>query len=92
MIEKIRLKRGNVLTKDKIYSMLNSARSTWQYAKFYFYNGKYMTVYYSNDRTVDIATNIRDFVLWNKIQVLRTNYSQWRVADFIFNSINKYNK
>lgn len=92
MIQKITLKKGNILTKDKIAAMLNSARSTWQYAKFTFYNGKYMTVYYANDRSIDIATNIRDFVLWNKIQVLRTNYSQRTVTDFIFDSINRLNK
>lgn len=92
MIQKINLKKGNILTKREIIDIINSARSTWQYAKFKFYNGKYLTVYYTNDRTVDIATNIRDFVLWNKIQVLRNNYSQNKVAEFIFNCINKLNK
>lgn len=92
MIHKITLAKGEVITKDNLTKLLNDARSTYNYAKFTFYNNVYITIVYNRDQTIEIATNSRDIALWNQIQSIRSNYSQMRVINYVFDWINRLNK
>lgn len=92
MIQKVTLSRGQVLTKDNILKILNNARSSFEYARFKFGNGIYITVSYYRDSSIEVFTNSRDIGLWAQIQSIRGSYSQTRVADFVFRWINSLNK
>jgi len=91
MIQKIKLYRKQVLTKDNIYRILNRARSTYSYARFDLDNGLYLTINYNRDNTISISTNSRDIVMWNQIKFLMISYTQARLADFVFLWINRLN-
>lgn len=88
MIQKISLTKGQVLTKNEITKVLNSARSTFQYARFTISNNLYLNIQYNRDNTVEISTNARDITIWNQIRNLNQSYSQARIIEFVFRWIN----
>jgi len=92
MIEKIELKKGQILTFNNIKHMLDSARSSFQHAKFVMYNNIYIIIYYNKDQTIEVSTNSRNIQLYQQIVSLRNTYSQHRVTDFIFRWIQLLNK
>ena len=91
LIQKVTLRKGQVLTRDNIFNMLLSARSTFQYAKFTANNGRYLWVFYNKDGTFEISTNSRDLSLWSRLEVVRRNNTIQMVAAFVFEWINKFN-
>lgn len=92
MIQIVKLSKGQILTKSELTNILNSARSTFQYAKISLSNGMYLTINYNKDNTIEIATNTRDLELWNQIQIVKRSYTQARVIEYAFRWINKLNK
>jgi len=92
MIERISLNKGQILTITNIKKMLDSARSSFQYAKFIMHNGIYIIVYYNKDQTFEISTNSRNIQIYQQIVSLKRSYSQNRLCDFIFNWIQILNK
>jgi len=92
MIKILTLAKGQVITRNNLISILNSARSSYSYAKFNMNNNIYITITFHRDNTIDIATNTRDYRVWNEIQSIRRSYSQARLADYIFGWINILNK
>lgn len=92
MIQIVKLSKGQILTKSEITNILNSARSTFQYAKISLSNGLYITVNYNKDNTIEISTNTRDLELWNQIQIVKRSYTQARIIEYVFRWINKLNK
>lgn len=92
MIQKITLSKGNILTKSNLRQILDSARSTYQYARFDLHKGIYITIQYNRDNTIEVFTNSRDINLWQQIKFLRGGYSQTKIIDFIFRWINQINK
>lgn len=92
MIQKVRLHRGQILTKENISKLLFSARGTFGYAKFTMYNGIYISVYFSRDMTTEFVTNSRDIALWTRMEVLRRSSTIAMISDFIFYWIQRLNK
>lgn len=92
MIQVVSLSRGQVITKNEIQNKVNSARSTFNYAKFQFGNNLYITVTYNRDLTISISTNSRDLLLYNEMMAIQRVYTQMRVVEFLFRWINKLNK
>ena len=71
------------LYQTDVLNVLNSARSTNDYANFIFPNGKYLMVAYHKDGTFDVSTNSRDQQLYRLRDFTIQSNSQNRVADFI---------
>ena len=92
MIQNVKLKKNQILTKAEITRLCNSALSTWQYVKFTLYNGIYVQINYNKDLTISIATNSRDLAFYQEIQNLTRIYTQMRVIDLIFRWQSKLNK
>lgn len=92
MIEQLTTTKGQIVTVENIFTMLNSARSTNDYAKFIVSNGTYITIDFHRDHTISISTNSRDIGLWTRIESLRNNYSQTRLSDMVFYWINFWNR
>lgn len=92
MIQKVNLPKKHVLTTSDIERILNSARSSYDYAKFIFPSNIYITVAYFRDGSIEIFTNSRDIGLWGAIQNLRSTHTQTRIVDFIFRWIQYLNK
>lgn len=92
MIQKLKLHRGQILTKDNISKLLSSARGTFGYAKFTMYNGIYISVYFSKDLSTELVTNSRDISLWNRMEILRRNSTLSMITDFLFYWIQALNK
>lgn len=92
MIQRITLSKGQILTKDEITKVLNSARSTFQYARFSLSNNLYLNINYNRDNTVEISTNARDISIWNQIRSLNQSYTQARIIEFTFRWINVLTK
>ena len=91
MIQNITLNRNQVLSKSEILKILNTAKSTYQYAKFTF-KGYYLQINYNRDLSVSISTNSRDLALYQEMQDLTKIYTQMRLVDFVFRYINKLNR
>lgn len=92
MIQRISLNRGQILTKDSIYSILNNARASYDYAKFTLFNRYYLVINFNRDRTIAISTNTRDIGIWRQIEFLRVSFTQERISEFVFNVINTLSK
>lgn len=92
MIQNIMLKRNQTLSRDNILRILNTAKSTYQYAKFNFGNNYYIQITYNRDLTISMSTNSRDLALYQEMQDLTKIYTQMRLVDFVFRYINKLNK
>lgn len=92
MIKKVKLLRGQILTKDNILDILKTARSGYDFAKFTFYNNTYISIEFHRDYTVDVMTNSRDLMLWTEIEALRRiMYRPDTTAEFLFRWIRKLN-
>lgn len=91
MIQNVMLKRNQTLSRNDILRILNTAKSTYQYAKFIF-NGYYIQITYNRDLSISISTNSRDLALYQEMQDLIKIYTQMRLVDFVFRYINKLNK
>lgn len=91
MIQNITLNRNQILTRNEILRILNTAKSTYQYAKFSF-GGYYIQITYNRDLSVSISTNSRDLAMYQEIQDLIKIYTQMRLVDFIFRYLNKLNR
>lgn len=92
LINIVNLSKGQILTKQEIEKLVNSSRSTFQYCKFNLYNKIHLTINYSRDMKITIATNSRDIALYKEIQSLENIYTQQRVINFFFRWVNKLNK
>lgn len=92
MIQKIKLHRGQILTKDNINNLLSSARGTYSYAKFTMHNGIYISVFFNKDNTTELSTNSRDMALWTRMEVLRRSSTLAMISDFLFYWIPRLNK
>lgn len=88
----VSLSKLQIISKNEITNILNSVRSTYDYARFNLYNGIYLTITYHRDNTVDIFTNSRDLDLYHQIQNLNRSYTQMRIVEFVFRWISKLNK
>jgi len=88
MIQKINVSKGQVLTRENIKMVLDSARSNYQYARFNLPNGIYLNVTYNRDQTIEISTNSRRIDLYQQIVVMRRSYTQIRLVTFMFRWIN----
>lgn len=92
MIQNVKLKKGQILTKQEITRICNSARSTWQYAKFELSNGVYIQINYNKDLSISISTNSRDLIFYQEVQNLVRIYTQMRVIDMLFRWLPKLRK
>lgn len=88
MIHKVKLGKGEVLTKADLTKMINNARSSYDYFKVTLHNGIYFTIEFNRDNTVEIMTNTRDIAIWNQLRILQANFSQLRAVDQVFDWIN----
>lgn len=92
MIKVVNLYPKELLTRNRIASILNDARSTYSYARFNIKKGSlFLSIIYNRDNTIEISTNSRDIIIWNNIRALRNSYTQARLIDFVFLWINKLN-
>jgi len=92
LIQKIKLNRGQILTRDNVRNILNRARMTFDYARFDLFNKFYITINFNRDRTITIATNTRDYGIWRQIDFLRTSYTVERLTEFVFSALNVLSK
>lgn len=92
MIQNVKLKKGQVITKPNIKDILDKARQTYDYAKFTLYDGRYINLHFNRDFSIDIMTNDRDLILWREIESLKLVYTQARLEDFLFRWLNKMNR
>jgi hypothetical protein len=91
VIQNVRIKKGSVISKNNISSILSSARSTFQYAKFTISNSIYITVNFNKDFTVTIATNSRNLQFYREMQITARTYSQIRIAELLYRWMPKLN-
>lgn len=92
MIQIVSLSKGQVLPKHEIQRIVNSARGTFNYAKFNLSNGIYITITYNRDLSISVSTNTRDQQFYYEMLSLQRIYTQMRVVEFLFRWINKLNK
>lgn len=92
MIQKVKLNRGQILTKDNIQQILTKARNGCDYCRIDLKYGTYITVAFFKDMTFDIMTNIRNVALWNEIENVRRQRGVIVIADYVFRWIQVYNK
>lgn len=92
MIQKVKLNRGQILTKSNVEHVLTKARNGSDYCRFDLKYGTYITVAFFKDMTFDIMTNIRNINLWNEIQSARRQRGIIVIADYLFRWIQVYNK
>lgn len=95
MIKVFNLRKGNVLRRDDLFNACVSARQTYDYVKVIFPDKNYITILFNRDNTLEIATTITLLQLWYEINGIRKSgrfNSTMRVADFLFNWINRLNK
>lgn len=92
MIQKVKLNRGQILTKDNISSCLTKARNGNDYCRFELKFGMYITIAFFKDNTFDVMTNSRSISLWNDIQNLRKLRGVIIITDYVFRWIQEYNR
>ena len=93
MIQNIKLNKGQIIKTSDIQYSLIKAKSTYDYAKFTLYNGRYITVTFLRDNSFEIATDVREqYQLFYDIKVLKTVKSCWGIIDFLFKWLNRLNK
>jgi hypothetical protein len=92
MVHKVKLNKGQILTKSNLIDMCNSARATYDYVKIEMYSGLYIFVTFGRNNMMEVSTNSRDLLLYNQMQTLRRTRSIAIIADYLFNWINRYNK
>ena len=92
MIQKVRLTPSQILTKDNIRNLLYKARAGSDYCRIDMKMGRYITVAFFKDNTLDIMTNIYNISLWNEIRHIRTTRSVVLLTDYIFRWIQVYNR
>lgn len=87
----VTISRGQTLTRSRLSNILNSAKSTYDYARFNLHNGIYVTISFFKDNTIEIMTNSRDIIMWQQIKTLRSTYTMSLLLDFLVRWINKIN-
>ena len=93
MIQKIKLNRGQTITRSNIQSVLTNAKMSYDYAEFKMGNDRYTTVTFTKDGKYEIATNVREqYQLFYEIKVLKTINSFYALVDFMFKWLNNLNK
>ena len=81
------------MTKDDIGNNLKMARISYDYLKVTFYNGIYITVFFTRDYKSYIKTTSRDLMLWKEIEVIERQPLRMSVLeDFLFRWILKLNR
>lgn len=91
-IQKVRLTPSQVLTKDNIKNILYKARAGSDYCRIEMKVGRYITIAFFKDNTLDIMTNIWQLSLHNEIQTIRNTRSVTMLADYVFRWIQVYNR
>lgn len=92
MVQIVTLGKGSVIKRSEIERRINSARSTWHYARFNLPNNIYITIIYNRDNTIEIATNSTNLALYRQMQSLRRVWTQARISDFLFRWCNQLAK
>lgn len=92
MIQKIKLTPHQVLTNDNIKNILYKARSGYDYCRFDMKMGRYITIAFFKDNSLDIMTNIYQLALWAEIRNARTTKSIVMLANYLFRWIQIYNR
>lgn len=87
----LKLSKGQILTRNNIYNLLNDARGVFGYIKFILYDGTYYNVTFNRDLTIEISTNSINPSIVRQMQNLKISWTQARIAEFIFQKINFYN-
>ena len=91
MIQKVKLKQGQTLTKDNIQQYLTRARNGGDYCRFELKHGTYITIAFFKDFTYDIMTNNRSLQLWIDIQNARKLRGITTLVPYVFRWIQLYN-
>ena len=92
MIQKVRLNPSQVLTKENIKNLLYKARAGSDYCRIEMKMGRYITIAFFKDNTLDIMTNIYNISLWTELKQVRTNRSLTQLTDYLFRWIQVYNR
>lgn len=93
MIQKIKLNKGQIITRNNIQNILANAKMTFDYAEFKMDNDRYITVTFTKDGKYEVATNVREqWQLFYEIKVLKTINSFYALVDFMFKWLNNLNK
>lgn len=92
MIQKVKLHRGQILTKTNIEQYLIKARSGCDYCRFELEHDIYITIAFFKDFSYDIMTNHRSIMLWTDIQAARKTRSLSFLVSYIFRWIRQYNR
>ena len=92
MIQKVRLNQSQVLTKENIKNLLYKARAGSDYCRIEMKMGRYITIAFFKDNTLDIMTNIYNISLWTELKQVRTNRSLTQLTDYLFRWIQVYNR
>ena len=92
MIQKIKLARGQTLTKDNIRSAWHRARSSYDYCRIDMKYGMYIIVAFFKDQTFDVMTNNRSLSLWTDIKLVRNTRGITVLTNMIFRWIREFNR
>ena len=92
MIQKVKILRGQTLTREKIARILISARSTYDYARFDLWNGKYIVINFTRDNKYEIATNSRDYNIVYDIKVVKATRQFSSLTGFVYKWLPKLSK
>lgn len=74
---------GHVLAFNQVRQVLDSARNTYDYARFNLGSGAWIQVTYNRDRSVTITTNSRDYEFYDISQAIMKMPTQIRIIEFI---------
>ena len=93
MIQKIKLNKGQTITRSNIQSILTNAKMSYDYAEFKMDNDRYLTVTFTKDGKYEVATNVREqWQLFYEIKILKQVNSFYALVDFMFKWLNNLNK
>lgn len=91
MVQIVKLKQGQTLTENNILQYLTRARNGYDYCRFEFKFGTYITIAFFKDLSYDIMTNSRNLSLWNDIQLLRRQPGITALVPYVCRWIKVYN-
>lgn len=93
MIRKVKLNKGQSMTRSNIQNILADAKMSFDYATFDMDGGRYITVTFTKDGKYEVATNVREqWQLFYEIKILKTINSFYALVDFMFKWLNNLNK
>lgn len=92
MIQKVKLRQGQIITKDNIIEYLNRARTGYDYFRLDMKQGVYITIAFFKDNTFEVMTNSRNLSLWRDIEYVKRTKGTTVLSNLVFKWVQEYNR